>query len=293
MMDGVMIVLRSVWRRAEGRFSLTVLCLWVAVSVVSLFWTPQPITNTDGYHVWASGSLRHPLGTDGAGADVLSWLMAGSYVDLLIVVATVAFSAILGVALVSAMVARSVMLSSVSVVVVDALISIPTVVLALIVAVPLGASIAVVIVACSIGYGLNLARVARPQALLAARSEYVVSAAASGVTGLRILATHILPAIVPTMAVQLSLSAGTSILAESGLTYLGIGVPSGMPSWGHSLSTSASLVNVYPFAALWPGLVITVVVTALNVFGDMLRDAVDPVVNPRLRRDRTRAGRRS
>ena len=140
-----------------------------------------------------------------------------------------------------------------------------------------------IVVACGFGYGLNLARVARPAALLAARSSYVESALANGASGARVFAAHILPNIMPVLSVQLSLSAGTAVLAESGLTYLGIGVPSGVPSWGHSLATSVKFINVYPLTVLWPGLIVTLVVVALNVFGDLLRDAADPLSNPALR----------
>lgn len=278
------IVLRTIWRRGTGKFALIVLGLWVVVSVMSLFWTPLPITETDGYNVWATPSAEHWLGTDGTGADILSWLMAGSRTNLLIVILTVAFSAALGLLLIAAMVSRSSALANTSVVAVDALISIPTVLIALILAVPLGASVTVIVVACGFGYGLNLARVARPQALLAARSSYVESAVANGASGIRVLFSHIVPNILPVLLVQLSLSAGTSVLAEAGLTYLGVGVPSGTPSWGHSLSTTVRFISVYPLTVLWPGLVVTVVVVALNLFGDALRDAVDPVTNPALRR---------
>ncbi|OZG64487.1 dipeptide/oligopeptide/nickel ABC transporter permease [Bifidobacterium hapali] len=278
------IIMRSLWQRSEGKFSLIVLGLWLIVAIVSIFWTPQPLLATDGYHVWAAPSAAHWLGTDGTGADVLSWLMAGSRTNLLIVILTVLFAAAFGMLLVAAMVTRCSALAATSVVVIDALISIPTVLLALILAVPLGASIAVIVVACGFGYGLNLARVARSAALLAARSAYVESAMAGGASGWWVFTRHIVPNIVPVLLVQLSLSAGTAVLAESGLTYLGIGVPSGVPSWGHSLATSVKFINVYPLTVLWPGLIVTVVVVALNVFGDVLRDAIDPLTNTGLRR---------
>ena len=152
-------------------------------------------------------------------------------------------------------------------------------------AVPLGASVAVIVLACGFGYGLNLARVARPSAMLAARSMYVESARADGASAMRVFATHIVPNVMPTLVVQCSLSAGTAVLAEAGLTYLGVGVPSGVPSWGHSLSTSVRFINIYPLTVLWPGLLVTVVVVALNLFGDALREAADPLTNPRLRGD--------
>lgn len=277
-------VVRSMWRHAGGRFPLVVLGLWAAISVVSLFWMPQPLMRTDGYHTWQSPSAEHWLGTDGTGADVFSWLMAGSRTDLLIVILTVLVAAALGLLFVAAMVSRHTALAGVSVVVVDALISIPTVLIALVLAVPLGASIAVIVIACGFGYGLNLARVARPQALLAAQSDYVESAVSNGASGAYVFFRHIVPNILPVMLVQLSLSAGTAVLAESGLTYLGVGVPSGTPSWGHSLATTVRFITVYPLTVLWSGLVVTVAVVALNLFGDALRDAIDPVTNPELRR---------
>ncbi|MDE5641413.1 MAG: ABC transporter permease subunit, partial [Bifidobacterium castoris] len=104
-------------------------------------------------------------------------------------------------------------------------------------------------------------------------------------SAMRVFATHIVPNIMPTLVVQCSLSAGTAVLAEAGLTYLGVGVPSGVPSWGHSLSTSVRFINIYPLTVLWPGLLVTVVVVALNLFGDALREAADPLTNPRLRGD--------
>ena len=277
------IILRSMWERPGGRFALVVMALWLAVSVVSLAWTPYPLLFTDGDHAWASPTAAHPLGTDGVGADMLSWLMAGSRTDLAIAVLTVLVSAIIGLALTAAMVSNRRWLATSSVVVVDALIAIPTVLLALLFAVPFGASVAVIVAACGITYGLNMARIVRPTASLAARSAYVEAARANGVGMWRVFFRHIVPSTFPVLAVQLSMSAGTSILAEAGLTYLGVGVPSSVPSWGHSLTTSVRLISVYPLTVLWPGLVVTLVVTALYLLGDAIRDCADPLANPRLR----------
>ena len=276
-------VLSTIWAKAGGKYALIVIGAWLLVSALSLVWTPYSLLDTNGFNAWASPSAAHPLGTDGTGADVFSWLLAGSHTNLVIVLLTVVASMAWGLLLIAAMVARNAALASSSVVVVDALISVPTVLIALILAVPLGASIAGIVIACGFGYGLNLARVARPAALLASRSSYVESALANGASGWRVLISHVMPNILPVLAVQLSLSAGTAVLAESGLTYLGIGVPSGVPSWGHSLATSVKLINVFPLTVVWPGLIVTVVVVALNIFGDVLRDAIDPVTNPALR----------
>ena len=272
-------VVSSIWAKASGRYATIVIGLWLLTAAVSLVWTPYSLLDTDGFNAWASPSAAHPLGTDGTGADVLSWLMAGSRTNLMIAVLTVVVAAAIGLLLVAAMVSRSGALASTSVVVADALISIPTVLIALILSVPFGASAAVVIAACGCAYGLNLARILRPSA----RSAYVESALWSGASSVRVFFTHIVPNTLPVLCVQLSMSAGTSLLAEAGLTYLGVGVGAGVPSWGHSLSTSVKFISIYPMAVLWPGLVVTMVVVALNLFGDALRDALDPLTNPALR----------
>jgi peptide/nickel transport system permease protein len=279
----IAMIFASIWSTGTGRFSVIILACWLLLGMLSLLWTPYSLWATDGFHVWQPPSLSHPLGTDGSGADVLSWLLAGSATNLLIVFLTVALTAVCGMALVAAMMSPHLALSRSIVVIIDALISLPTVLVALILAVPFGPGIMVIVLACSFGYALNLARIVRPQALLAARSSYVESALSNGASPLRVFRTHILPNIMPMVLVQLSMCAGTVTLAESGLTYLGIGVPSSVASWGHSLATSVKFINVYPLAVLWPGLVVTIAVVALNLLGDALRDAVDPLVNPRLR----------
>lgn len=282
-MTAARVIVRSMWRKASGKYALIVLGIWVIVSLVSLVWTPHALLETDGFHAWQAPTGAHPLGTDGVGADVLSWLMAGSRTNLIIAVLTVIVAGVFGLALVAAMVSRASALRSTSVVLVDALISIPTVLIALMLTVPFGASAAVIVAACGFAYGLNLARIVRPAAMLAARSRYVESAVWSGASGMRVFLTHIVPNAMPVLLVQLSMSAGTSILAESGLTYLGVGVGAGVPSWGHSLATSVKFISIYPMTVLWPGLVVTLTVIALHLFGDALRDAADPLTNPELR----------
>ena len=281
--NAVKTVISSIWRTAGGKYSLIMLAIWLVVSAISLVWTPYSLLDTDGFNTWASPSGAHMLGTDGVGADVLSWLMAGSRTNLAIALLTVVVAAVHrpaaggghgvspwrigfhvggcgGCVDFHSNSADRLMLS-----------------------VPFGASAAVIIAACGLAYGLNLARILRPAAMLAARSDYVESALWSGASSLRVFFTHIVPNTVPVLCVQLSMSAGTSLLAEAGLTYLGVGVGAGVPSWGHSLATSVKFISIYPMAVVWPGLVVTLMVIALNLFGDALRDAIDPLTNPALR----------
>lgn len=268
--------LSRIWRGIIGKFVCIILCLWIFVAALSFVWTPYSLLETNGYQVWQKPSLKHWLGTDGTGADMLSWLMAGSRVEILLVISTIVIASVVGFVILSFTICRVQKIRSVIIMAVDALISIPTVLIALMLAVPLGASVLVIMLACGFGYGLNLARILRPSAVLVLKSDYVDCAISNGASRSYVLLKHVLPNILPIASVQLSLSAGTVILAESGLTYLGVGVPSGVPSWGRVLSTSVILIHVYPLAALWPGLVVTLTVLALNLFGDVLRSVTNP-----------------
>ena len=269
-------ILKRIWRASFGKFVCVTLFLWLAIAAISLFWTPYSLLKTNGYEVWQKPSFAHLLGTDGTGADMLSWLMAGSRVELVIVVCTVMISALIGTVLLSIMISQYKIIHATSVMAVDALISVPTVLIALMLAVPFGANVLVIVIACGFGYGFNLARIVRPSAKLVLQSDYVNSAISQGASRRYVLLRHVLPNITPVALVQLSLSAGTVILAESGLTYLGVGVPSGVPSWGRVLATSVTLIHVNPLAVLWPGLIVTIVVVALNLLGDVLRKVLDP-----------------
>lgn len=269
-------ILKRIWRASLGKFVCVTLFLWIAIAAISLFWTPYSLLKTNGYEVWQKPSFAHLLGTDGTGADMLSWLMAGSRVELVIVICTVMISALIGTVLLSIMISQYKIIRATSVMAVDALISVPTVLIALMLAVPFGTNVLVIVIACGFGYGFNLARIVRPSANLVLQSDYVNSAISQGASRRYVLLRHVLPNITPVALVQLSLSAGTVILAESGLTYLGVGVQSGVPSWGRVLATSVTLIHVNPLAVLWPGLIVTIVVVALNLLGDVLRKVLDP-----------------
>lgn len=101
--NAVKTVISSIWRTAGGKYSLIMLAIWLVVSAISLVWTPYSLLDTDGFNTWASPSGAHMLGTDGVGADVLSWLMAGSRTNLAIALLTVVVAAAIGLLLVAAL----------------------------------------------------------------------------------------------------------------------------------------------------------------------------------------------
>jgi peptide/nickel transport system permease protein len=270
--------IRNLWRIPTGRLAALVVAAIVIVAGVSLVWTPFDPARADAYAAWAPPGWPHLLGTDGTGRDILSLLMAGSRSTVVVAVGASVVAIIVGVALASlgALTARPV--REAVAVAVDILIAFPVLLIAMLVAAVWGGSLWVVIWSVGIGYGVNIARVARGELRRIGRAEFVLAARASGLTGGQILTRHLLPNAAPVFIVQLSWSMAAAVLAEAGLSFLGFGAPVTQPSWGLLLSELQSYVAIHPLSVVWPGLAITLTVLSLNLLGDALRDATDPTL---------------
>jgi peptide/nickel transport system permease protein len=270
--------IRNLWRIPTGRLAALVVAAIVIVAGVSHVWTPFDPARADAYAAWAPPGWPHLLGTDGTGRDILSLLMAGSRSTVVVAVGASVVAIIVGVALASlgALTARPV--REAVAVAVDILIAFPVLLIAMMVAAVWGGSLWVVIWSVGIGYGVNIARVARGELRRIGRAEFVLAARASGLTGGQILTRHLLPNAAPVFIVQLSWSMAAAVLAEAGLSFLGFGAPVTQPSWGLLLSELQSYVAIHPLSVVWPGLAITLTVLSLNLLGDALRDATDPTL---------------
>lgn len=273
-----MTALRNLWRIPTGRAAALVVAGILAVAAVSLVWTPFDPARADAYSAWAGPSWPHLLGTDGTGRDILSLLMAGARSTVVVAVGASVVAVIVGVVLAAlgALTARPV--REAVAVAVDILIAFPVLLIAMMVAAVWGGSLWVVIWSVGIGYGVNIARVARGELRRIGRAEFVLAARANGLTSGQILIRHLLPNAAPVFIVQLSWSMAAAVLAEAGLSYLGFGAPVTQPSWGLLLSQLQSYVAVHPLSVVWPGLAITLTVLSLNLLGDALRDATDPTL---------------
>lgn len=274
--------LRELLRRPTGVFGVVVIALLLLAALVSLFWTPHPLLEQSIAHRWEGPSLQHWLGTDQIGRDTFSWLLAGSRTTVLVAAASALITGVIGIGLgaLTALTPRG--LAEPLIVLVDILIAFPILLIALLLAATFGGSLVVVVVAVGIGFGVNMARVTRPEIRRVDDSEFVLAARAAGVGRVQTVLRHIVPNVAPIVIVQLSLVAAISILSEASLSYLGYGAPSGTPSWGRSLADSQTYITVQPASVLWPGLAIAITVLALNLFGDALREALDPRLGRRI-----------
>lgn len=221
-------------------------------------------------------SLDHLLGTDELGRDTLSRVIYGSRVSLMVGVIAVSISLIIGSALgLIAGYGRG-LIDTVIMQIMDALLAFPTLALALAITAMLGPSLNNTMIAIGITGIPAFARLVRGQVLSLRDLDYVQAAQASGGSNYRIVMQHILPNTMAPIIVQASITIPAAILAEAGLSFLGLGIQPPTPSWGAMLNTARGYIQMSPWLSIVPGVAIFITVLAFNFLGDALRDILDP-----------------
>lgn len=222
------------------------------------------------------GSMNHILGTDAFGRDVLSRLIYGARVSLL--VAFLALTAGGGVGLVIGILAGYIggALDNLLMRLVDAAFTFPAILFALLLAVTMGQGLATLVIAISLLLWASFARVIRGEVLTLRQRDFVALAKVRGCSSLRIMLTHILPNVLNTFMVLVTLNIGVVIIAEASLSFLGAGIPPPTPTWGLMISEGRGRIADAWWVALIPGIAITSLVLSVNLFGDWLRDRLDP-----------------
>lgn len=269
------------WRVPTGRFGLIVVLAVGATAAVSLVWTPFDPQQVEISDRWMPPGWPHVLGTDSSGRDILSLIMAGSRTTVVVAAGAGAVATVLGIALAALGALTARWLRESVAVLVDILIAFPVLIIAMMISAVWGGSLWVVVWSVGIGFGVNIARVTRPELRRVLHSDFVLAGRAAGLTPTQNLLRHLLPNVAPVFIVQLSWGMAIAVLAEAGLSYLGFGAPVTEPSWGLLLAQLQQYLTVYPLAVLPPGLAITVTVLGLNLLGDGLRDATDPTLSRR------------
>jgi peptide/nickel transport system permease protein/oligopeptide transport system permease protein len=221
-------------------------------------------------------SPAHLLGTDALGRDIASRVIYGSRTSLLIGVVVVGFSAVFGMALglIAGYFGR--WIYSIIMRVIDALMAFPMLVLALLIASLLGPGLNNVVIALSVGLIPIYARLMCGQVISVRENDYITAEVALGSSDWRIMLRHIVPNCLPPLIVLITMMLGSIILAEAGLSFLGIGISASTPTWGSMVNDGRKYLLDLPLLSFAPGIAIMLVVFGFNMVGDGLRDALDP-----------------
>ena len=253
----------------------------VALALISYVWTPyQPmrVLPTEPYQ---TPNAEHWLGTDKLRRDVFTQILVGARTTLFVGLVAVGVATLVGVpiGILAAMspgwLGQLVMRSN------DVLLAFPALLLAIMFAALYGGSTRVAMIAIGIATIPAFARITRSGALGVMSSEYVVAARAAGRSPLAIAWRHVVPNVAGLIIVQASVSFAIAILAEAALAYLGLGTPTGQASWGRMLYEAQTTLRSAPHLAVIPGAAIALSVLAFNLFGDGLRDWLDPKLEDR------------
>ncbi len=226
--------------------------------------------------MFASGGVTHVAGTDQLGRDVLARLLAGARVSLALGATALAIAMTLGVVLGVLAGFLGGVVDAVITAITETLMALPFVLLAIAVIAAVGASLPVVILTLGLTGWVSFARLTRARVLELRDEEYVVAAQALGARRWRLMLKHLFPNLVPIIVVEGTLQLGGLILAEAGLSFLGLGVQPPTPSWGGMLAESQVFVAVAWWLPTLPGLVLLVTLLAVNLLGDTLRDLTAP-----------------
>ncbi len=257
-----------------GGLALSAIVLVMAA--LSALWTPyDPGALAVGERFTAPG-WPHPMGTDPLGRDVLSMVLSGTRQSLLVALIAVGFGVGLGVPLGLAAAARGGLLDEVIMRANDLVFAFPALVLAILITAVFGPGAVNAVVAIGIFNVPVFARLARAGALSVWTRDFVRFALVAGKGRARISLEHILPNIAHLIIVQATIQFSLGILAEAGLSYVGLGTQPPQPSLGRMLADSQTLVDQAPWLALFPGLAILAAVLGFNLLGDGLRDRLDP-----------------
>ena len=248
----------------------------VIAALISLLWTPYDGNRMNARLRLQGPTWQHPLGTDQYGRDTLSRVMVGAINSIIVGLVTVAIGLSAGVLLGLAaayygkLVDESIMRFS------DLLFGFPAVLTAILITSILGPSMINAMLAIGIFYIPVFARLTRAVSLTIWEQEYIAAARASGISEWAITWRHVLPNILSPLLIQGTIQFAVAILAEAGLSYLGLGTQPPHASWGRMLNEAQTYMSLAPWMAIFPGLAIAWAVLGFNLLGDGLRDTLDP-----------------
>ena len=251
-------------------FTITILCLFAGVIC------PEGYDHQDVLNKFIAPCAKYPFGTDSLGRSMLARILYGGRNSLLVGVVATTFSGIVGTFLGALAGFYGNRIDNLIMRILDIFSAIPNMLMAIAVSAALGGGLFNCIIAISISGVPQIARTVRAPILAVKEQEYVEAARAIDAKDMRIIFKHVLPNVMSPLIVSLTSHVATAILVAAALSFLGLGVQPPAPEWGSLISNSRQYIREYPYLVTFPGLAIALTVLSMNLFGDGLRDALDP-----------------
>jgi ABC-type dipeptide/oligopeptide/nickel transport system permease subunit len=269
-------ILRHLTADWTGRFAVAVVALLAVLALIGSVLPIPPYATIDLGQSLQPPSLAHPFGTDILGRNILSGILEGTGLVLYVVVVTVGLAALVGVSLGLVAGYAGGVVDQLLMRVVDVLLVFPSILLALAIVSTLGVGLENSVVAMAVAQVGPFARLVRGSVLAAKQSLWVENARSVGATSISIALGHILPNIAGPVVVQATFATGTSLLGVAALGFLGLGAQPPTPDWGTMLYENRNYLTTSPQGVIFPGMAIFLVVFALNIVGEGLREVLDP-----------------
>ncbi|MDY3006840.1 ABC transporter permease [Anaerococcus sp. AGMB00486] len=271
---------KSFWYRFKKNklavVGLIILLLLVLIAIFADFVAPYSYDVQDISNAFATNTREHILGTDNFGRDIFSRIVYGARISLTVGIISVGIATILGGFLGAIAGYYGGRIDNFIMRITDILLSIPQLLLAIAIAAALGTGVRNLMIAVGLSSIPTYARIMRSSVISAREQEYVEAAKLSGASDFRIIFRHVLPNCIAPIIVQMTLGIASAILNAASLSFIGLGVEIPAPEWGAMLSEGRQYIRYAPFLTLYPGIVISITIFALNIVGDGLRDALDP-----------------
>ena len=272
-----MLLKRLIREHPLGTFGAAIILVLILVSIFADSLAPFRYGEMNLDNRLADPSNQHPLGTDQLGRDFLSRLIHGARLSLFVGLTATTLHVVVAALIGGTAGFLGGRFDLVAQRFVDAWMAMPGLLLLLTIMSLTGPGLVQIILVLGISSGITNSRVVRSAVIAIKENDYFQAARAVGASKSRIFFRHVLPNIMPPIIIIFSITLGAIIVAEASLSFLGFGLPPDVPSWGGMLSREGrQYMTIAPRLALWPGLRLTIVVFSLNMFGDALRDLLDP-----------------
>lgn len=269
-------LLKRLYDNKAAFAGLLILLIVVIIAIIGPYIAPYDYAATDAQSKFIAPCWEHPFGTDNMGRDVFSRILVGARYSLLIGIGSALMGCILGMLVGAVSGFFGGVVDQVIMRICDIIKSVPGMILNIAMSYVLGSGIFNTILALGIGGIAASARLMRNSVLKVRKMEYLDAASTTNCSSLRIIIKHVIPNAYSPIVVQASMGVGVRIIDAAGLSFLGLGVQPPMAEWGAMLTAGRNHIFTAPYLTIIPGLCIMVVVLALNLLGDGLRDALDP-----------------